>query len=137
MDTLTKEQRRKTMTAVKSINTKPELVVRRVMHAAGLRFRLHRKDLPGKPDIVLTKHHTVVFVHGCFWHQHAGCKAATRPSSRSEYWNLKLDGNLRRDLLHTKKLIELGWRVVVLWECETKDLEDIKNSILMYFPEKL
>jgi DNA mismatch endonuclease (patch repair protein) len=123
MDVLTPEQRRRTMAAVKSQNTKPELVVRRLLHAAGYRFRLHRKDLPGKPDIVLPKYRTVVFVHGCFWHQHSGCKAASRPASRQEYWEAKLDRNVSRDVSNQAQLEALGWHVIVVWECEIKARE--------------
>lgn len=120
MDVLTPEQRRRTMAAVKSKNTAPELLVRRLLHAAGYRFRLHRKDLPGNPDIVLPKYRTLIFVHGCFWHQHSGCKAAARPSTRQEYWCAKLDGNINRDAANQAKLRSMGWRVIVVWECETK-----------------
>lgn len=121
MDVLTPEQRRKAMSAVKSANTAPELRVRQVLHAAGFRFRLHRKDLPGKPDIVLPRYRTVVFVHGCFWHQHPSCKHAARPSTRQEYWQPKLDGNVKRDSAKKAELEILGWHVVVVWECETKN----------------
>ena len=120
MDSLTPEQRRRTMAAVKNKNTKPEMLVRQLLHAAGFRFRLHRKDLPGTPDIVLPKYKTVIFVHGCFWHQHLGCKSAARPTSRVDYWQAKLDGNMRRDALKCSQLESLGWRVLVVWECETK-----------------
>lgn len=121
MDTLSPAQRQRTMAAVKSANTAPEMVVRKLLHAAGFRFRLHRKDLPGKPDIVLPRFRTIVFVHGCFWHQHHGCRNASRPVTRSEYWNPKLDRNTVRDAANKRDLEALGWRVVLVWECETKD----------------
>ncbi|MYM70363.1 DNA mismatch endonuclease Vsr [Pseudoduganella sp. FT55W] len=129
MDVLTPEQRRKTMAAVKSRDTKPELTVRRLLHAAGYRFRLHRKDLPGKPDIVLPKFRTVVFVHGCFWHQHVSCKAAARPTSKQDYWQAKLDRNIERDIANQNKLLELGWKVLVLWECEIKSPDAILKRV--------
>ncbi|MGY2221717.1 very short patch repair endonuclease [Pseudomonas gingeri] len=110
------------MRAVRRAHTKPELLVRKAMHALGLRFRLHAKLLPGSPDIVLAKHHTVVFVHGCFWHRHLGCKYATTPKTRQEFWNPKFEGNVARDARKEAQLQELGWRVLIVWECETKDL---------------
>lgn len=113
------------MSKVRSLNTKPEIKVRSLLHKLGYRFRLHRKDLPGKPDIVLPKHQTVVFIHGCFWHQHQGCKKATLPKQNSEFWQTKLGGNQARDLANQEELRRLGWKVVVLWECEVerKDFE--------------
>lgn len=100
-------------------NTRPEILVRQVLHAMGHRFRLHRKDLPGVPDIVLPRLQTVVFVHGCFWHQHPGCPRARRPKTRVAYWNAKLDGNIKRDRRNIDELERLGWNVVVIWECQT------------------
>jgi DNA mismatch endonuclease (patch repair protein) len=112
------------MAAIKSHNTKPEIAVRKLLHASGFRFRLHRKDLPGRPDIVLPRYKTVVFVHGCFWHQHEGCKLASKPSSRQEYWKAKFDRNAERDKNSLASLTELGWRVVVVWECEVRKSAD-------------
>ncbi|MGO0789173.1 very short patch repair endonuclease [Herbaspirillum seropedicae] len=129
MDVLTPEQRKKTMRAVKSANTLPELIVRKMLFHAGFRFRLHRKDLPGKPDIVLPRYRTVVFVHGCFWHQHPGCKNAARPSSRQEYWQNKLDKNVSRDASHISDLEADRWKVVVVWECETKNPEMLSQRL--------
>jgi len=107
------------MAQVKSKDTKPELIVRRLLHKQGFRFRLHKKDLPGKPDIVLSKYKTVVFVHGCFWHRHNNCSDATVPKTRTDFWVDKFAGNIKRDQRNQNELLSLGWNVVVVWECET------------------
>lgn len=114
--------RRRNMAAIKSKDTKPELLVRRALHAEGLRFRLHRRDLPGKPDIVLAKYKTVIFVHGCFWHHH-GCRYFAWPKTRPEFWREKLTGNAKRDRSAQRALRKAGWRVIVVWECRTDDAE--------------
>ena len=101
-------------------NTKPEIVVRKALHAAGRRFRIHRKDLPGKPDIVLPRGRVVVLVHGCFWHGHVDCPIARVPKTRSDFWIEKFAKNRSRDLKVQRELEDLGWRVVVIWECEAK-----------------
>jgi len=129
MDTLTPEDRRRTMAAVKATDTTPERIVRRLLHAAGYRFRLHRKDLPGKPDIVLPKRRAVIFVHGCFWHQHPNCKHAARPTSRRSYWDPKLDRNVARDARNLAALEEAGWRTLVVWECEMRDREALAHRL--------
>lgn len=116
VDRLTREQRSRAMARVRGKHTVPELVVRRALHAAGLRFRLHRRDLPGSPDLVLPKHRVVVLVHGCFWHGH-DCRRGKRPQSNVEFWAPKLERNMERDQLAQSKLEELGWHVVVVWEC--------------------
>lgn len=121
-DKISSEQRSRNMSRIRSRDTKPEIIVRSVLHRAGFRFRLHVKELPGKPDIVLPKHRAVIFVHGCFWHQHGGCGRSTMPSSRAEYWRPKLEANVARDKLHRTKLSKLGWKVGVVWECETREL---------------
>ena len=108
------------MSRIRGKDTRPELIVRALLHRMGYRFRLHRKDLPGKPDIVLPKYKTVIFVHGCFWHRHEGCKFAYHPKSREEFWVNKFKGTLERDLKKEKALKESGWRVLVVWECELK-----------------
>jgi len=106
------------MSRIRSANTSPEVALRRALHALGLRFRLHRKDLPGKPDIVLPRYKAVVFVHGCFWHRHAGCKVASTPKSNVEFWVEKFDRNVARDERSKEALEGQGWRVIVVWECE-------------------
>ena len=109
------------MARVRGKDTAPELRVRRIAHRMGLRFRLHRRDLPGTPDLVFPKHRLAVFVHGCFWHRHPGCGRASTPSTRPEFWQAKFDGNVERDRRRQAELIALGWTVLVLWECELKD----------------
>lgn len=108
------------MSRVRSKNTKPEVFARSVLHRMGYRFRVHRKDLPGNPDIVLPKHRAVIFVHGCFWHRHPGCSKATVPKTNTDWWRNKLENNVERDARNYRQLRELGWRVFTLWECETK-----------------
>lgn len=126
MDTRTPEQRRRIMQAVKSANTKPEILVRRLLHRLGYRFRLHRNDLPGRPDIVLPKFRKAIFVHGCFWHAH-GCAKGQPPKSRQDYWLPKLEANINRDRQKVAELEKLGWKVLVFWQCETKD----RNSLAL------
>ena len=111
------------MRAIRSKNTRPEMTVRRYLHASGLRFRLHRRDLPGRPDIVVVSSRTVIFVHGCFWHQHLGCSAATIPQSNREYWLQKFEKTKIRDECVQAALAEAGWHIEVIWECETRDAE--------------
>ncbi len=119
-DRLTREQRSWNMSRIRSTDTKPELVVRRMLTGMGLRYRLHRAGLPGKPDIVLGPRRLVIFVHGCFWHRHRGCREATMPSANRAFWQAKLEGNAARDQRHRAALRKLGWRVVTVWECETR-----------------
>jgi len=120
-DRLTKARRSWNMSRIKGKNTGPEKVVRSLLHRMGYRFRLHVKDLPGKPDIVLPRYRTVIFVHGCFWHRHRGCRNCTTPTNNREFWVNKLEGNVERDRLHTRTLKKLGWKVVVVWECEVEE----------------
>ena len=127
------EQRSKNMAAIKSKNTKPEIKVRKVLHSMGYRFRLHSKDLPGSPDIVLPKYKTVIFVHGCFWHRHENCKYASTPKTRKEFWNKKFTENKKRDSEIQEKIKILDWRSVVIWECETKNIEDLRDKIIDVF----
>jgi DNA mismatch endonuclease (patch repair protein) len=128
MDTLTVEQRSAVMSRVRSKNTRPELIVRSILHRMGFRFRLHRSDLPGRPDIVLPRHGAVVFVHGCFWHGHH-CKRGSEPSSNIEFWRDKIDGNRRRDRRSIRRLRRDGWRVVVVWECQTKVKQVLERKL--------
>ena len=114
------EQRSRNMSAIKSKNTRPEIVVRKLLHSMGYRFRLHRKDLPGSPDIVLPKYKTAIFVHGCFWHRHENCKYASTPKTRSEFWESKFEGNIKRDKINQTNLIKLGWKIIIIWECQLK-----------------
>ena len=129
MDTISKEHRSWNMSRIQGKNTKPEIVVRKLLHSMGYRFRLHRKDLPGKPDIVLPKYKTVIFVNGCFWHRHEGCKYAYHPKSRIEFWENKFKGTILRDQNAYIELEKLGWKVVVMWECEIKDVERVIEII--------
>ena len=120
MDKITPEQRSYTMSRIRSKDTKPEMVVRHHLHALGFRYRLHSSKLPGHPDIVLPKWHTVIFVNGCFWHRHKGCKAVSTPKSNVEFWQAKFKRNVQRDRHEHALLKAAGWRVIVLWECQVK-----------------
>ena len=126
------EQRSRNMSAIKSKNTKPEIAVRKLLHSMGYRFRLHRKDLPGSPDIVLPKYKTVIFVHGCFWHRHENCKYATTPKTRKEFWEKKFRENINRDNLNQANLSLKGWKIIIIWECQLKG--DIKKLIRELLP---
>lgn len=125
-DVFSPEERSRIMAAVKGKNTKPELLVRSLVHRMGYRFRLHDSTLPGKPDIVLRRHKKIILVHGCFWHQHPDCQRSARPTSNVDYWNKKLDRNMERDRKNQDTLTQLGWAVLVLWECE------IENKNLLF-----
>ncbi|PAW92266.1 very short patch repair endonuclease [Mucilaginibacter sp. MD40] len=105
------------MSRIRAKNTRPELLVRKAIFAKGFRYRLHGKDLPGKPDLVLSKYKTVIFIHGCFWHGHHGCRKAVMPKSNTDYWQPKILRNQLRDEEHIEKLKKAGWRIIVLWEC--------------------
>lgn len=109
------------MARIRARDTRPEMAVRRAAHSLGYRFRLHRRDLPGTPDLVFPKLKTVIFVHGCFWHRHEGCRNCSTPSTRPEFWRAKLAANVARDAASTAQLLRLGWTVEVVWECETRD----------------
>lgn len=121
MDKITPERRSANMSRIRARDTKPEMVVRQTCHRLGYRFRLHRRDLPGAPDLVFAGRRAAVFVHGCFWHQHACPSGVRRPKSNTAYWDAKLDRNRQRDETAARRLEELGWRVLVVWECELRD----------------
>jgi DNA mismatch endonuclease (patch repair protein) len=133
VDHISPERRSWLMSQVRSKNTSPEMRVRRVAHAMGLRFRLHSKDLPGRPDLVFPRHRTVLFVHGCFWHRHSGCLKASTPKTRPDYWNAKFDHNLKRDRRVASDLADLGWRVVTIWECESKSTDRLVEILKQAF----
>jgi DNA mismatch endonuclease (patch repair protein) len=120
------------MSRIRSKNTKPEMVVRSMLHRMGFRFRLHDRKLPGNPDIVLPKYKTVIFVHGCFWHRHSGCNYTYTPKSRVEFWEVKFQKNVNNDQENIRLLKELGWQVKVIWECETKDTDKIAETIAVF-----
>ena len=128
MDVFTKEKRSQIMSEIKGKNTKPEKIVRSLLHQMGYRFRLHRRDLPGNPDIVLPKHKKVIFVHGCFWHGHEDCPRAKRPSTNKKFWNEKLSKNIKRDISNQKELKKLGWLPFVVWQCQIKDIDTLQRK---------
>ncbi len=130
MDKYDKTTRSRMMAAVASTHTKPEMVVRSLLFGAGLRYRLHGRGLPGKPDIVLTKHKAAIFVHGCFWHYH-GCALSRMPSSNKDYWQPKIKGNLERDKRHVNALLESGWRVLIVWECAIRGKNKLEPATLL------
>ena len=134
-DTLTKEKRSWNMSRIAGKNTKPEILLRSLLHRKNFRFRLHDKRLPGKPDIVLPRYRTVIFVNGCFWHRHENCKYAYAPKSRQEYWLKKFEETVKRDREKQEMLENLGWQVIVVWECELikphgKIISDISSRLL-------
>ena len=126
VDTLSPERRSWNMSRIRGSDTRPEQLVRSVLHRLGFRFRLGRRDLPGKPDIVLPKYRTVVFVHGCFWHRHAGCRYAYTPKSRTAFWQAKFRRNVERDSEVKVALEKMSWRVLYVWECETKERDALR-----------
>jgi DNA mismatch endonuclease (patch repair protein) len=130
MDRLTVEQRSWNMSRIKGKDTKPERRVRSVLHQLGFRFSLKRRDLPGRPDIVLVRRRIAVFVHGCFWHRHKNCRNSVLPKTRSEFWLAKLDGNVERDKRNIMDLKRLGWKVLTVWECEIEDEPRLSQTLL-------
>jgi DNA mismatch endonuclease (patch repair protein) len=129
MDRLTKERRSWNMSRIRSRDTEPERIVRSLLHRLGYRFRLHRRDLPGNPDIVLPKYRTVIFVHGCFWHRHAGCKYTYTPKSRVAFWNRKFRQNVERDTAVRRQIRRHGWKALVIWECQTRDVTSLMQRL--------
>jgi DNA mismatch endonuclease (patch repair protein) len=117
VDIVSPEKRSRMMSGIRGKNTKPEIITRKILHGAGYRFRLHRKDLPGKPDIVLPRYKVAIFVNGCFWHGHENCHLFRLPKSNTEFWEEKIGGNIRRDRVKQAGIIGAGWRVLVIWEC--------------------
>lgn len=133
MDNLSPERRSWNMSRIKGKDTKPEIMVRSMLHRMGLRFRLHRKDLPGKPDIVLPKYRTVIFVHGCYWHRHRNCRFAYTPKTRKDFWQQKFDGTVERDRKKAEQLRRLGWRVLTVWECDTRSPDKLDKRLKKCF----
>ncbi len=135
-DTVDKERRSEIMSSVKRFNTKPEIIVRKYLFSNGFRFRLHNKKLPGKPDIKLKKYNSLIFVNGCFWHGHSNCKIYVMPKTNKKFWYSKIENNIKRDKRNLRELKKLGWKVIVIWECELKNknrestLQRIVNKIL-------
>lgn len=128
-DVFAREKRSWIMSRVKGRDTKPEILVRSVIHRMGYRFRLHRRDLPGNPDIVLPRHGKVIFVHGCFWHGHVRCSRSKRPTTNRGFWNEKLDRNVERDARVQRELRSMGWKVLVVWQCETRKPEKLLEKL--------
>ena len=129
IDNVDSQRRSELMANIRGSDTAPECAVRRIAHRMGLRFRLRRKNLPGRPDLVFPKHRLAVFVHGCFWHQHDGCRYAHIPKSRTEYWKAKFARNIERDKENEEALRSLGWNVLVVWECEVGDEEGVGERL--------
>jgi len=132
VDIVLPEKRSRMMAGIKGKNTTPELVVRKLVHGMGIRYCLHRKDLPGSPDLVFSRMKKVIFVHGCFWHRHRGCRFAYTPKSNTPFWVDKLEGNMRRDALALTALDALGWQVLIVWECEISDLSALARKVGLF-----
>jgi DNA mismatch endonuclease (patch repair protein) len=126
-DIVDSKTRSRMMSGIRGKNTKPEILVRKALTIKGYRYRLHRRDLPGAPDIVMHGRHIAIFVHGCFWHKHDGCRLAKMPSTRPEFWAEKLGANVARDQMAISMLVDQGWRVLLVWECATKSLERLQT----------
>jgi DNA mismatch endonuclease (patch repair protein) len=126
-DIVDKQTRSRMMAGIRGKNTQPELALRRALHARGFRYRLHVKNVPGRPDLVFPKHEAVVFVHGCFWHRHAGCRYSTTPATRQEFWQTKVAANVARDSIVGGALADVGWRVATVWECVLRKRERIET----------
>lgn len=124
------------MARIRNADTAPEMRVRRLVHSMGYRYRLHRRSLPGCPDLVFPARKKVIFVHGCFWHRHEGCKYAYTPKSREDFWIAKLEGNRERDKKNMAELVQMEWKILVIWECETDDLDSLKNRIQEFMTQR-
>ncbi len=129
MDVLTKEQRSFNMSCIRNNDTRPEIIVRSIVHRMGYRYALHRKDLPGHPDMVLTKHHKIIFIHGCFWHMHKCRYGKVKPATNTEFWQTKRQGNVARDKRNLRKLRKNGWKVLIVWECRTRNIEKLTENL--------
>jgi DNA mismatch endonuclease (patch repair protein) len=132
MDIVSKQDRSRMMARVRGTNTAPELKVRKTLHKLGFRFRIHRRDLPGTPDIVLPRFKSVILVHGCFWHRHEGCREASVPATRKEFWRKKFAENTERDRKNIASLRKMGWRVLVIWQCEAESNEALVKKIIKF-----
>jgi DNA mismatch endonuclease (patch repair protein) len=128
-DVFSTQKRSQIMSRIRGYDTKPELIVRSIVHRMGYRFRLHLEDLPGNPDIVLPRHNKVIFIHGCFWHGHRGCQRSKRPTTNVAFWQEKLDKNIQRDQRQQKELRKLGWKYLVIWQCEMNRPNRIRKKI--------
>ncbi|ABF43265.1 T/G mismatch-specific endonuclease [Candidatus Koribacter versatilis Ellin345] len=129
MDSLSKARRSWNMSRIRATNTNPELIVRSLLHRLGFRFRLHERTLPGRPDLTLKKYRSIVLVHGCFWHRHAGCPFAYTPKSNTIFWNKKFKANVERDRRNIHELRRLGWKVIIVWECQTRYGERLSRRL--------
>lgn len=129
VDVLTKKQRSYNMSQIKGKDTKPEVIVRSIVHKLGYRYALHRTDLPGKPDMVLIRHNKIIFIHGCFWHMHKCKYGKVTPSTNTEFWQTKREGNVTRDKRNLRKLRKEGWKVLTIWECETRNIDKLTNKL--------
>lgn len=132
MDRISRERRSANMARIQAKDTAPEMVVRKIVHRLGFRFRLHRSELPGKPDLVFPSRKKIILVHGCFWHRHPGCRFAYAPKSNQEFWKEKFEKNVQRDENNTKLLAALGWDVLIIWECETRNTATLQNKIVFF-----
>ncbi len=135
IDNLSKEQRLRNMKSIKSKDSKPELKVRKLVYALGFRYRLHKKDLPGKPDLVFSKQKKIILVHGCFWHGHNCKRGKVNPKTNANYWSTKISKNISRDKSNIRKLRSLGWKILIVWECKIKNLEQIESRISKFLSQ--
>lgn len=135
MDSISSNERSRIMSLVKGKNTRPEMVVRRLVHGLGFRYRLHDTKLPGKPDLVFSRKRKIIFVHGCFWHRHKDCALARIPKSNQEFWLAKLEGNRLRDEINIRKLHEAGWDTLVIWECELRDQNKLSQRLRSFLSD--